>query len=91
MPSVNPNAPPFASDGVPGAPPAAGASPPPGAGPTPEAVWSYRGYNLRASEFTTAMVHYYRAEIQRGNMAAAIKLAGVTLGLAAIVVAAIVT
>jgi len=33
----------------------------------------------------------YRAEIQRGNMAAAIKLAGVTLGLAAIVVAAIVT
>jgi uncharacterized membrane protein len=33
----------------------------------PESVWRYRGYNLRASEFTTAMVHYYRAEIQRSN------------------------
>ncbi len=35
--------------------------------PTQEPVWSYRGYNLRSSEFTTAMVHYYRAEIQRSN------------------------
>ena len=33
----------------------------------PEPVWHYRGYNLRPSEFTTAMVHYYRAEIQRSN------------------------
>ncbi len=33
----------------------------------------------------------YRAEIQRGNLAAAIKLAAVTLGLAAIVVVAIAT
>ena len=32
-----------------------------------EPVWSFRGYNLRPSEFTTAMVHYYRAEIQRSN------------------------
>ncbi len=32
-----------------------------------EPVWSYRGYNLRPSEFTTAMVHFYRAEIQRSN------------------------
>ncbi|HAX70244.1 MAG: hypothetical protein DPW18_00220 [Chloroflexi bacterium] len=32
-----------------------------------ESVWSYRGYHLRPSEFTTAMVHYYRAEIQRSN------------------------
>ncbi len=32
-----------------------------------EPVWSYRGYDLRSSEFTTAMVHYYRAEIQRSN------------------------
>src|SRR5512137_2288806 len=38
-----------------------------GAAPPPEPVWHYRGYNLRASEFTTAMVHYYRAEIQRSN------------------------
>jgi len=33
----------------------------------PEAVWTFRGYQLRPSEFTTAMVHYYRAEIQRAN------------------------
>ena len=32
-----------------------------------EPVWTYRGYQLRPSEFTTAMVHYYRAEIQRSN------------------------
>lgn len=32
-----------------------------------ESVWSYRGYHLRPSEFTTAMVHYYRAEVQRSN------------------------
>ncbi|MFN8496623.1 MAG: DUF2270 domain-containing protein [Anaerolineae bacterium] len=69
MPSFNPNAPPFTTDGAASPPPGAspGPMPPPGAGPTPEAVWSYRGYNLRASEFTTAMVHYYRAEIQRSN------------------------
>jgi len=35
--------------------------------PTEEPVWHYRGYMLRPSEFTTAMVHYYRAEIQRSN------------------------
>ncbi|MFN8474964.1 MAG: DUF2270 domain-containing protein [Anaerolineae bacterium] len=71
MPDVNSSAPPFGADSAPPPPPGAphgpGASHPPGAGPTPEAVWSYRGYNLRASEFTTAMVHYYRAEIQRSN------------------------
>ena len=33
-----------------------------------ETVWSYRGYKLRASEFTTAMVHFFRAEIQRANV-----------------------
>lgn len=33
-----------------------------------EPVWSYRGYTLRPAEFTTAMVHYYRAEIQRSNV-----------------------
>src|SRR5512136_626097 len=45
------------------------ANPPPNpsADKPPEPVWHYRGYNLRASEFTTAMVHYYRAEIQRSN------------------------
>lgn len=35
--------------------------------PPDESVWSYRGYHLRPSEFTTAMVHFYRAEIQRSN------------------------
>lgn len=33
-----------------------------------EPVWSYRGYELRAGEFTTAMVHFFRAEIQRANV-----------------------
>lgn len=34
----------------------------------PEPVWTYRGYSLRASEFTTAMVHMFRAEVQRANV-----------------------
>lgn len=40
-------------------------------GPSSEAsdfVWSFRGYKLRASEFTTAMVHFFRAEVQRANV-----------------------
>lgn len=41
--------------------------------PTPppqeeEAVWTYRGYKLKTSEFVTAMVHLFRAEIQRANV-----------------------
>lgn len=32
-----------------------------------DAVWTYRGYRMRPSEFNTAWVHYYRAEIQRSN------------------------
>jgi len=36
--------------------------------PIPEQVWTYRGYKLRASEFTTAMVHFFRAEVQRANV-----------------------
>lgn len=31
-------------------------------------VWTFRGYKLRASEFTTAMVHLFRAEVQRANV-----------------------
>ena len=31
-------------------------------------VWTFRGYEMRPSEFNTAMVHYYRAEIQRSNV-----------------------
>ena len=33
-----------------------------------EPVWTYRGYQLKSSEFTTAMVHLFRAEIQRANV-----------------------
>jgi len=33
-----------------------------------EPVWTYRGYHLKASEFTTAMVHFFRAEVHRANI-----------------------
>jgi uncharacterized membrane protein len=33
-----------------------------------EPVWTYRGYRLKGGEFTTAMVHLYRGEIQRANV-----------------------
>ncbi len=33
-----------------------------------EAVWTYRGYHLKTSEFVTAMVHLFRAEVQRANV-----------------------
>ncbi len=39
--------------------------------PTPpenEPVWTFRGYQLKASEFNTAMVHFFRAEVQRANV-----------------------
>lgn len=35
--------------------------------PPHEPVWKFRGYEMRPGEFNTAMVHYYRAEIQRSN------------------------
>ena len=34
----------------------------------PEPVWTFRGYQLQPSEFTTAMVHFFRAEVQRANV-----------------------
>lgn len=34
----------------------------------PQPVWSFRGYQLRPGEFTTAMVHLFRAEVQRANV-----------------------
>jgi uncharacterized membrane protein len=40
----------------------------PGSSPSPEPVWTYRGYHLKASDFTTAMVHLFRAEISRANV-----------------------
>ena len=39
-------------------------------GPDPlanEHVWSFRGYSLRPSEFTSALTAYYHAEIDRSN------------------------
>lgn len=33
-----------------------------------EPVWTYRGYSIKASEFVTAMVHFFRAEISRANI-----------------------
>jgi uncharacterized membrane protein len=42
--------------------------PEPTPGPSPEPVWTYRGYQLKSSEFTTAMVHFFRAEVQRANV-----------------------
>ena len=41
---------------------------PPMPGSSYEAVWTFRGYKMRPPEFNTAMVHYYRAEIQRSNV-----------------------
>ncbi len=42
----------------------AGASAPRASG---EQGWTFRGYQLNAAEFNTAMVHLYRGEIQRQN------------------------
>ena len=36
--------------------------------PPVEPVWTFRGYELKASEFNTAMVHFFRAEISRANV-----------------------
>ena len=33
-----------------------------------ETVWTYRGYRLKSSEFVTALVHLFRAEVQRANV-----------------------
>jgi uncharacterized membrane protein len=35
--------------------------------PVREPAWHFRGYELRSQEFTTAMIHFYRGEIQRAN------------------------
>lgn len=36
--------------------------------PSNEPVWTFRGYQIKASEFTTAMAHFFRAEVQRANV-----------------------
>ncbi|GAB4477470.1 MAG: hypothetical protein Kow0088_16380 [Anaerolineales bacterium] len=35
---------------------------------TDDTVWSYRGYQLRPSDFTAAMIHFFRAEVHRSNV-----------------------
>ena len=35
--------------------------------PPGDSVWTFRGYAMRPAEFNTAMVHFYRAEIQRAT------------------------
>lgn len=42
--------------------------PPPPPNEPDEPVWTYRGYRLKTSEFVTAMVHFFRAEVQRANV-----------------------
>ncbi len=44
------------------------ATPPPPPVQEEESVWTYRGYRLKTSEFVTAMVHLFRAEVQRANV-----------------------
>lgn len=41
---------------------------PTGSDESQEPVWTYRGYRLKTGEFVTAMVHLFRAEIQRANV-----------------------
>ncbi|MBL8092514.1 MAG: DUF2270 domain-containing protein, partial [Anaerolineales bacterium] len=33
-----------------------------------EPVWTYRGYKLQTSEFVTAMVHFFRANVWRQRL-----------------------
>lgn len=35
--------------------------------PPANAVWTFRGYQMRPEEFSTAMLHFYRAEMDRTN------------------------
>jgi len=43
-------------------------TPPPPQDEPEEPVWTYRGYKLKTSEFVTAMVHFFRAEVTRANV-----------------------
>lgn len=38
-----------------------------GTSPAADPIWSFRGYDLKGSDLTTAMVHLYRGEVQRSN------------------------
>ncbi len=43
-------------------------TPPPSQNEPEEPVWTYRGYRAKTSEFITAMVHFFRAEVSRSNV-----------------------
>jgi len=47
--------------------PAPTTAPPRNMPPPAEPVWKFRGYEMRPAEFNTAMVHFYRGEVQRSN------------------------
>jgi uncharacterized membrane protein len=36
--------------------------------PDEQPVWTFRGYELRPGDFTTAMIHFFRAEVSRANV-----------------------
>ncbi len=42
--------------------------PPPFPPKDDDPVWTYRGYRIKSGEFVTAMVHFFRAEVQRANV-----------------------
>ena len=46
----------------------AGTPEPDSSGDEQQAVWTFRGYRLRPSEFSTAMIHFFRAEVTRANV-----------------------
>lgn len=47
-------------------PPSSGSPSPPE--PACDPIWTFRGLQLKAGEFTTSMVHLFRAEVQRANV-----------------------
>ena len=48
--------------------PSSNPSPENNTGSSNEPVWTYRGYELHAGEFNTAMIHFFRAEVARANV-----------------------
>ncbi|HEX6268891.1 MAG TPA: DUF2270 domain-containing protein [Anaerolineales bacterium] len=42
--------------------------PPPPSPDPDEPVWTFRGYRIKSGEFVTAMVHFFRAEVNRANV-----------------------
>lgn len=36
--------------------------------PSPEPVWTFRGYRLKANEFNQAMIHLFRSQVSRADV-----------------------